>query len=343
MVSCRTLDQRRYSVGWIALALMRSAAALLALAGVPAWGQGPGLTNQRFEVTPEPARSHVGDSVTLRFRVRLDERDLLYDTVPKPIADLPEGVRVLAVEKLRRGGDRIYTGRALVAFYRLGRQAAPVFGLPFMRAVKGVTRAMLASDRAFVDIDPLAPPGNPTLKDIKEIERQRGPDPRLVLLLLGAAGLAAGLLVLRRRGRRAALAAPAPDADDIDPIVLGPYEVALARLTQIERERWPLRGEVDRHYEAVADVIRRCLEEAHGVPALERTTAELTWALPPVLADDGLRDRCAAILADADLVKFARRRPDEADAARLLRAARDLLDAWRAAAPVVRETEDALR
>jgi hypothetical protein len=343
MVSGRTVYQRGYSVGWIALALMSPAAAPLALAGVPAWGQGPGLTNQHFEVTPEPARSHAGDSVTLRFRVRLDERDLLYDTVPKPIADLPEGVRVLAVEKLRRGADRIYTGRALVAFYRLGRQAAPVFSLPFMRAVKGVTHAMLASDSAFVDIDPLAPPGNPTLRDIKEIERQRGPDPRLVLLLVGAAGLAAGFLVLRRRARRAALAAPAPNADDIDPIVLGPYEVALARLTQIERERWPLRGEVDRHYEAVADVIRRYLEEAHGVPALERTTAELTWALPPVLADGGLRDRCAAILADADLVKFARRRPDEADAARLLRAARDLLGAWRAAAPVVSETEDAPR
>jgi hypothetical protein len=343
MVSRRTGYQRSYRVGWIALALISLAAALLALAGVPAWGQGPGLTNQHFEVTPEPARSHVGDSVTLRFRVRLDERDLLYDTVPKPVADLPEGERVLAVEKLRRGADRIYTGRALVAFYRTGRQAAPVFGLPFMRAVKGVTRAMLTSDSAFIDIDPVAPPGNPTLKDIKEIERQRGPDPRLVLLLLGAAGLTAGLLVLRRRGRRGALAAPAPDADDIDPIVLGPYEVALARLTQIDRERWPLRGEVDRHYEAVADVIRRYLEEAHGVPALERTTTELTWALPPLLADDGLRDRCAAILADADLVKFARRRPDEADAGRLLRAARDLLGAWRTAGPDVRETEDALR
>ncbi|MGE5232239.1 MAG: hypothetical protein ACM3NS_10890, partial [Deltaproteobacteria bacterium] len=71
-----------------------------------------------------------------------------------------------------------------------------------------------------------------------------------------------------------------------------------------------------------------------------RTTTELAWALPPALAEGGLRERCAALLADADRVKFARRRPEEADAARLLRAARDLLGAWRAAAPAAALASD---
>jgi hypothetical protein len=302
--------------------------------------QGPGLTNQHFEVTPDPARPRVGDLVALRFRVRLDERDLLYDTVPRPIADLPEGIRIVSVEKLQRGADRIYTGQAQVAFYRTGRQAVPLFGLPFMRAVKGVTRAVLTSDSAFVEIEPVAPAGNPSLKDIKEIERQAGPDPRVVAGVLGAAAVALVGWLLSRRRRAAPLISlepddPAPDA--------GPYASALERLSRIELERWPARGEVERHYEAVADVIRQYLEQAYGIPALERTTSELRWALPPVLAEAGLGDRCASILGEADLVKFARRRPDEMDAAALLVAARDLLGAWNERAARVGEGVDAVR
>ena len=70
------------------------------------------LPNQRFEVIPAVRHATVGDTVTLSFRVRLDPQDLLYDTTPRPIATLPEGVRVLAVEKLHRNPDRIYVGKS---------------------------------------------------------------------------------------------------------------------------------------------------------------------------------------------------------------------------------------
>lgn len=321
---------------------VRVALALAASTGVavsPAAAQAPDWNLQSFEMSPEPGRATVGDSVTVRFRIHLTERDLLSDSLPRPVAELPEGVRVLEIAPLRKAGERALDGRARLAFYRIGRRPIPVFGIPFVRIVSG-QRGVLVSDSAFVDVDSVAPAGNPSLKDIKDIERQRGPDPRLVTGLVGAAVL--GGLVLLRRRRGPPPAPPETAADEA--VVLGPYEAALARLMQIERERWPLRGEVDRQYAAVADALRRYLQEAHAIPALERTTTELAWALPPALADAGLRERCAALLADADLVKFARRRPDEADAARLLRAARDLLGRWRAAAPAaVLETDDALR
>ena len=288
------------------------------------------LPNQSFEVVPEVAHAAVGDPVSLRFRVRLDEGDLLYDSVPKPITDLAEGVRILSVETLRRGPDRIYTGQARVAFYRTGRRAAPVFGVPFMRAVKGVTRAILTSDSAFVEIDPVVPAGNPALKDIKEIERQRGPDPVLVAGTLTAAAVALVVGFLGRRRRPAPLAPVEPSGPPV--VTLGPYDAALARLAQIEQARWPARGEVDRHYAAVADTLRRYLEEAHGVPALERTTGELSWALPQILADAGLKERCGALLGEADLVKFAHARRDAQKAEGFARDARALLDEWHAAA-----------
>jgi hypothetical protein len=307
------------------------AAWLIAFASLST-GAAAQLPDQSFEVIPETARATVGDPVPLRFRVRLDQGDVLYDSVPKPVSELPAGVRILSVDKLQRGPDRIYTGRARVAFYRPGRHAAPVFGLPFMRSVKGLTRGLLTSDSAFVEIDPVAPPGNPSLKDIKPIVRQRGPDPLLVTGVLAAvlAAVVAGL-VRRRRRRRAP--APAPSERPIAPATeLTPYDAAVARLEQIRAGPWPGPGDVDGYYEAVADTLRRYLEDAHGIPALEHTTAGLIRALPPALGDVGLAERCAAVLREADLVKFARARRDARAGQAFAADARALLDAWHASA-----------
>ena len=307
------------------------AAVWLIVFGSFAPGAAAQLPDQAFEVMPETAHATVGDPVSLRFRVRLDQGDVLYDSVPKPVSELAGDVRILSVEKLERGPDRIYTGRARIAFYGPGRRAAPVFGLPFMRSVKGLTRGLLTSDSAFVEIDPVAPPGNPSLKDIKPIVRQRGPDPLLVTLVL-AAVLAAAVPWLFRRWRRQRTAAPAPPDRPIAPVAeLTPYDAAVARLERIQAGAWPGPGNVDGYYEAIADTLRRYLEDAHGIPAPKHTTAGLIRALPPALGDAGLGERCAAVLSDADLVKFARARRDARAGQAFAADARALLDAWHAA------------
>jgi hypothetical protein len=287
------------------------------------------LHGQHWDVTTEPARATVGDPVTLTFRVRLDERDLLFDTVPKP-SRIQDGVQVLSVEKLQRQPDRIFTGRARVAFYRTGRQAVPIFELPFMRSVKGLSRGTFYSDSAGVEIVPVVKEASSaTLRDIKEPAATPAPDPLELALGLAALG-AAGLLAWRARRRAsppavvtaAVTEAPPPTAPD-------PYETALDRLGAIEQERWAAR-DVARHYEAVADALRDYLV-AFGVPARERTTWELRWVLPPPLLAGGTRRRFEQVFEDADLVKFAHWRPDAAVAGTFLEAARDLLARWHAA------------
>ena len=299
------------------------------------------VSGQSFEVTPEVSRATVGDSVTLRFRVRLDERDLLFDTVPQPFSVLP-GVRVLSVEKLQRTPDRLFHGRARVAFYRTGRRPVPRFGLPFMRAVKGVGRATLTSDSASVEIVPLLPAGNPPLKDIRELEPGSRPSsvPAIAGALAGAALL--GLYRFGRSRRRPAL--PSPEAVPTAPPLAAPhpYRLALEQLAKVEREHWPARGEVARHYEAAVDALRGYLEAAEDVPARERTTEELLWSLPPHLTDNGLRERAHALLGEADLVKFARWRPTTTSAAEFLALCRSVLEDWHAARSSV-EVADAIR
>jgi hypothetical protein len=298
------------------------------------------VSNQSFQVTPEVDRATVGDPVTLRFRVRLDERDLLFDTIPQPVAALPAGVRVLSVDKLARSPDRIFYGRARVAFYRTGRRAVPVFGLPFMRAVKGLQRGTLASDSAFVEIASLVPAGNPSLKDIREIELVAPWSP---WPLVGAA--TAALLLLAGYLRRRRRPAPVPPLVEPTPSHLPSptaYALALEQLGGIESAHWPQHGHVARHYEATVDVLRGYLEATEQLPARERTTEELVWAIPPHLTGNGLRDEFRGLLDQADLVKFARFRPDPETAETFLEQCRGLLRRWHQMSPT--ETlADALR
>src|SRR5688572_11619058 len=300
------------------------------------------LAGQSFSVTADSAGATVGDTVTVSFRIRLHERDQLLDSVPQIAGDLPPGVRILSIATLRRSEPRLYHGSASLAFYRPGKRPVPVFGLTFMRPIEGISRATLPSDSAFVDIQPLLPAaGNPSLKDIREVE----PRPRSVWPWAGMAlalAAAAGLYLRRRRRRlpEAATpeAAPAPEPQPSP----SAYHIALEQLHQIEAERWPAQDEVARHYETIAQVLRRYLEDAHDVGALERTTSELLWAMPPHLGRGGLRERCRELFHEADLVKFAEARPTESAAGDFLERARALLTVWHRAG-AVEEDAGALR
>jgi hypothetical protein len=285
------------------------------------------LHGQHWDVTPETTRPTVGDTVTLAFRVRLDERDLLFDTVPKPALTPPDWIRVLSVEKLQRQPDRIFVGRARIAFYRPGTQAVPVFQLPFMRSVKGLSRGTLSSDSATVEVIPVLTAGSSaTLRDIKEPRSSRGSAP--LELLLGLAALAAaGWLAWRARRHGPAEASAVAVGPAPPPPLPDPYHQALARLAEIEAERWAAR-DVARYYAEITDAVRDYLE-AYGVPARERTTSELRWVLQPaLLAGDGAR-RFGTVFDAADLVKFARSRPDAGAAAEFIGEARALLASWR--------------
>jgi hypothetical protein len=287
------------------------------------------LHGQDWTVTPETERATVGDTVTLAFRVRLDERDLLFDTVPKPARTLPDWIRVFGVEKLQRQPDRIYVGKAWIAFYRPGPQAVPLFQLPFMRSVKGLSRGTLTSDSATVEVVPVLSAGSSaTLRDIKEPAPGGKPEPLALALGVLALTVAGWLTWRARRPAPAAVAEPFP-APPAAPATRDPYDVATDRLTAIERERWSA-SDVARHHAEVTDVLRDYLE-AYGVPARERTTSELRWTLAPGLLAGRGRRGFEAVFEAADLVKFARLRPTTAEATTFLRDARALLTEWREA------------
>ena len=157
-----------------------------------------------FSIVAEPAKVGLGDSVTVRFRLSLNERDLLTDTVPRPVDELPEGVRILSVGKLSRGADRVFTGTAVLAFYRPGKRVVPVFGVPWVQVVTG-HRGVVAHEAGEVEVAAILPAGNPPLRDIREPNAPRSLG---VLWGLLGAGLVAVLAWLATRRRVAQVVEP---------------------------------------------------------------------------------------------------------------------------------------
>jgi hypothetical protein len=320
----------------------RSAATLSAIVSALVLAAPATARAQSFEAVPDSGRITVGDPIGIVLILRQYEGDALLEQVPHPEAALGSGVRLLSVDSMRVVASRRLEARARIAFYRPGPQAIPAFAIAFRRGAV-ILHGTMRTTPVPIDIVPvLAAGGGPRLRDIKEIVEVPGPDPRMAALV--AAALALGVWAFRRRGRWAPVPLPALATVEVPSAAApDPFAVALGRLDEIERTEWAAGADVARHYESVADALRDYLEAAEEVPARERTTTELLWTLPPYLNEGGLRRHCESLFDEADLVKFARRRPDATSAAAFLAAARRLLVRWRDAAPAREAIVDAVR
>lgn len=297
---------------------MRRLLTLLPLLLAPATAGG-----QSLELKPEQLKANIGDVLTLGVTARLPEGMELLDLAPRTLLPTPEGMRIVSTDTLRRARNGEYLGKVRMAFYRIGRQPVPTLALLY-RPAAGAAPDTLVHAPLAIEIVPLLPAGNPGLKDIRPLRLLGGPVWGPVALLLAL--VAAGLVWLSRRSR--ARAAP-PAATTGPPIPAGPFDAALIRLAQLEQASVASGNGVVPLFGEVADLLRETLIQVGALPHQGLTTPEVPGRLPAPLAAGDLADRCEGLLSDADLVKFARVRPDRDAATSHVSRARQLLEAWR--------------
>ncbi len=152
-----------------------------------------------------------------------------------------------------------------------------------MQVVSGITAALSRREAATVEIAPVIPAGNPALRDIREPERLAGTGPvHGRCSAFSQSALSSGFFSaeenLRLRPSPTPSCAPALTADR-RPI---PTSSRWTGSPQIERERWAERGQ---RWTSTTrrriDVLRDYLGTAEEIPARERTSSELLWAMPP--------------------------------------------------------------
>lgn len=278
------------------------------------------LGSQSLELVPERTRATIGDPIRFKVTVRLRPGMALIDLYPRSLVPPPRGIRVLSSDTLRPVGNDVYEGQARVAFYRLGPQPVPTLGLIF-RPDPDEPPDTLVHLPVSIEITPTLAAGNPELRDIKPLQPLGGPVWMQIVGIL--AGVAAAFGWLWRRGRRHA-EPPAP----LTPLA-GPFEAALARLAALEAESRASGNGILPLYTGVSDLVRDCLRQVGALPNAGLTTPEVGERLPRWLADGPQRRQCELILTEADLVKFARVRPDFRTASDHVTRTRQLLEGWR--------------
>jgi len=98
--------------------------------------------------------------------------------------------------------------------------------------------------------------------------------------------------------------------------LLPPYDRAILELKNLEKSKYLIQDEYKQYYSELTDIVRSYLEEDVNVSALESTTDELITKLELLrdagelkIEDDTLQ-QFKRILQTADLVKFAKSKPD---------------------------------
>ncbi|CAL1521417.1 hypothetical protein [Chitinophaga sp. MM2321] len=105
-----------------------------------------------------------------------------------------------------------------------------------------------------------------------------------------------------------------------------PYELAMQQLKTLKEEKLWQQGDIKQYYTRLTDILRTYFEHQFGIAALEQTSEELLQNIKPVTKLNQQRDKLRALLAIADLAKFAKLQPTADEHEDCLHKAEEILE-----------------
>ncbi|HEX7669984.1 MAG TPA: hypothetical protein VF395_10385, partial [Polyangiaceae bacterium] len=136
------------------------------------------------------------------------------------------------------------------------------------------------------------------------------------LIALAVAALGAWLFSLWRKRPKPVVPPPPPRP---------PWDIALEELFDVRLARLVEQGRFAEHFDRVSDAVRRYLGARYGFDGLETTTREAMSALKRVTPRINVLTDVETFLENADLVKFAKLTPDEAECESVLGRAEEIV------------------
>lgn len=143
----------------------------------------------------------------------------------------------------------------------------------------------------------------------------------LVLLLIGLS-----FYIYQRWKKRSAPVVITPTVLERLSFV-SPLDVLKTELEELKNRDLTHQHDIKTYYSDLGDILRRYIEDAHDLPALESTTGELRTAFKHRGLHSELAHPCLSILEEADMVKFAKFTPTAAAAEACHKQARAFADA----------------
>lgn len=149
-------------------------------------------------------------------------------------------------------------------------------------------------------------------------------DPRPLYVLAAIVGLALAVALARRWSTR-----PKPSQEPPAPPSPPAHEVALAAFGALEGRGYLEKGAFNPYFTELSLALRRYLGDRYGFDALERTVDELLERLERTSTPGLDRRQLAALLFEAEQVKFAKFQPEPAEAQAALSLARSMVEQTR--------------
>ncbi|WP_143309856.1 hypothetical protein [Chitinophaga vietnamensis] len=114
---------------------------------------------------------------------------------------------------------------------------------------------------------------------------------------------------------------------------VSPYELAWRELRSLKEEQLWQKGDIKQYYTRLTDILRTYFEHEFGIAALEQTSEELLQNIKPITKINQQRDKLRALLAIADLAKFAKLQPTADEHEDCMRKAEEILEWTKPKAP----------
>lgn len=262
----------------------------------------------------------VGDQARVFLSAQCDptKSRIAWPQVPDSFGKL-EVVEKGKIDTVKQGALAIYTQRLLVSGWDSAEYVIPPFlfnvtpanGAPYTIQTEGLTFQV-----STVPVDTTKP-----FKPIKGILQVETSWLDYIWWFVGAGILLLaiiGYIIWRKTRKKPVVQAPPPPPEPV-------HEKALRLLASLESESLWQKGEVKEYYVRLTDILRTYIEERFGLPAMERTTDELTAAASHHKELAFQAQRLHTILSTADMAKFARAQPSPTEHISTMQSTRDLI------------------
>jgi hypothetical protein len=150
---------------------------------------------------------------------------------------------------------------------------------------------------------------NDDYRDIKDIEQVKNPYSKYVPWIIGfftLASIGAIVYLLRRT--------PLTRNVPVTTKKLEPYEEAIAALDQLRSKQLPAKGEMKAFYSELNEILRAYMLRKLGIATMQQTNGELIGRLKTLQLPSETFSSLSNSLMVIDYVKFARYKPEPADA-----------------------------
>lgn len=247
----------------------------------------------------------IGEQIQYKITVEVDSTDTVFFPEDQTFSPL-EMVEALAIDTTKKK-DRL----TLQRIYALTQFDSGVYTIPPQRIAineKPFFTDSVIINVATIAVDTLAQKMY-DIKPLKNVDKSYAGIWNILLWILIPL-LIIGALLYWFVFRKKTLTEEEKEA------LLPPYDRALLELKKLENSRYLIQDEYKQYYSELTDIVRSYIEEDVHVSALESTTDQLITRLE-LLKDAGELDleketiqQFKQILQTADLVKFAKSRPE---------------------------------